>query len=98
MDRAGRDRVDLLSTAASVGRFSDPARSVELARTAIGLIDPAVETARAGFLHERLGRYCWIAGQGEAAQAAYREAVRLTPADPPSVERARARSPGSRRS
>ena len=96
-DRAGRDRVDLLSTAASVGRFIEPARAVDLTRTAIGLVDATADPARAGFLNERLGRYCWIAGQGEAAQAAYREAVRLTPADPPSVGRA-GPSPDSPRS
>ena len=32
----------------------------------------------------------WIAGQGEAAQDAYRTAMELIPAEPPSIARARA--------
>lgn len=45
---------------------------------------------RAGLLNERLGRYAWIAGQGQVALDAYRTAMRLISAEPPSEARARA--------
>jgi ATP/maltotriose-dependent transcriptional regulator MalT len=88
--RAGLDRVDLLATAASVGRFSEPARAVSHVRTALGLVDEDAEPIRAGLLQERLGRYAWITGQGAMSLEAYRTAVRLIPASPPSEARARA--------
>ena len=51
-------------------------------------MDLAADPARAGLLHERLGRYLWMS-LDEAALSAYQEAVRLVPAEPPSAERAR---------
>jgi DNA-binding NarL/FixJ family response regulator/tetratricopeptide (TPR) repeat protein len=88
--RAGHDRIGLLAAAASVGRFHEPARAVAHIQTAIRLVDEATDPVRYGLLNERLGRYAWIAGQGELAQQAHRTAMRLIPADPPSEARARA--------
>jgi DNA-binding CsgD family transcriptional regulator len=88
--RAGSQRADLLEAAASVARFIEPTRAVAHVRTALGLIDEAADPIRAGLLHERLGRYAWIAGLGALALDAHRTAVRLIPADPPSEARARA--------
>ena len=88
--RAGLDRVELLATLANVTRYLDSARAVAHIQQAIGLVDPVTDPTRAGRLHERLGRYAWIAGQGDLSNAAYREAMRLTPEDPPTDARARA--------
>jgi ATP/maltotriose-dependent transcriptional regulator MalT len=88
--RAGRDRIDVLAALASVARFHEPARGVSHIQTAIGLVDEGVDPVRRGLLHERLGRYAWFAGQGELANQAYRDAMRLIPAEPPSEARARA--------
>ncbi len=88
--RAGLDRVALLESAASVARFHEPTRGIAHIRTALGLVPEAADPIRAGLLHERLGRYAWIAGLGELALDAHRTAVRLIPANPPSEARARA--------
>jgi DNA-binding CsgD family transcriptional regulator len=88
--RAGCDRVELLATLANVARFIEPARAVSHVRHAIRLVDEEADPIRFGLLHERLGRYAWMAGQGELATASYRTAMRVTPAEPPSVARARA--------
>jgi DNA-binding NarL/FixJ family response regulator len=88
--RAGRDRIDLLAALAGVARYHEPARSVSHIQTAIGLVDERADPVRAGLLHERLGRYAWIAGQGELAQSGYRAAMRLIPTEPPTEARARA--------
>jgi DNA-binding CsgD family transcriptional regulator/tetratricopeptide (TPR) repeat protein len=87
---AGRDRVALLAALAGVARFQEPARAVTYAQTAIRLVDEAADPVRYGLLNERLGRYAWIAGQGDLAQEAHRTAMRLIPAEPPSEARARA--------
>jgi DNA-binding CsgD family transcriptional regulator/tetratricopeptide (TPR) repeat protein len=88
--RAGRDRIDVLAALASVARFHEPARGVSHIQTAIALVDEAADPVRRGLLNERLGRYAWIAGQGELANQAYRDAMRLIPPEPPSEARARA--------
>jgi DNA-binding NarL/FixJ family response regulator/tetratricopeptide (TPR) repeat protein len=88
--RAGADRVQLLIAAAGVARFKEAARAVALIHTAIELVDATLDPTRAGLLHERLGRYAWIAGQHDRAYQAYRAAMELIPADPPSEARARA--------
>jgi len=88
--RAGRDRLDVLATLAGVARFHEPGRAVAHIQAAIRLVDEARDPVRLGLLHERLGRYAWIAGQGELSNQAYETAVRLIPADPPSAARARA--------
>jgi DNA-binding CsgD family transcriptional regulator len=88
--RAGRDRIDLLAAVAGVARFIEPARAVSQVQTAIRLVDEGVDPVRVGLLNERLGRYAWIAGQGELAQHAYQTAIRLITADASSEARARA--------
>lgn len=85
----GLDRVELLERAARVESSKSSARAIEHIAEAIGLVDPAVNVVRAGLLHERLGRYRWINGDGARATEAYLEAMRLVPADPPSAARAR---------
>jgi DNA-binding CsgD family transcriptional regulator/tetratricopeptide (TPR) repeat protein len=64
-------------------------RAVAHIKSAIELVDPREDPVAAGLMYERLGRYLWTGGNGDAAAAAYREAVRLLPPDPPSPERAR---------
>ena len=66
------------------------ARAVSYVQAAIRLVDETADPVRAGLLHERLGRYAWIAGQGELAKQGHRTAMRLIPAEPPSEARARA--------
>ncbi len=88
--RAGRDRVELLAALANVAGYHDPSRAVAHIQAAIREVDQAIDPVRCGRLNERLGRYAWIAGQGELAKQAYRTAVDVAPADPPSEVRARA--------
>ena len=88
--RAGRDRVDLLATAGSVARYCEPSRAVSHVRAALRMVDERADPMRAGLLNERLGRYAWIAGQGQVALDAYRRAMSLISAEPPSEARARA--------
>ena len=59
-------------------------------QAAIRSVDEASDPVRRGLLHERLGRYAWIAGQGELAKQAYVTAMRLIPPEPPTEARARA--------
>jgi DNA-binding CsgD family transcriptional regulator len=83
------DRITLLERAAQAAHLLDEyPRAVELVRQALASVDLAADPARAGLLHERLGRYLWMS-LDEAALSAYEEAVRLVPAEPPSAERAR---------
>jgi ATP/maltotriose-dependent transcriptional regulator MalT len=88
--RAGRDRVDVLAILAGVARFLEPARAVAHIQAAIRLVDEQRNPVRRGLLNERLGRYAWIAGQGDVAYEAYQTAMRLIPSEPPSEARARA--------
>ncbi|HEY6013197.1 MAG TPA: hypothetical protein VIU37_04300, partial [Candidatus Limnocylindrales bacterium] len=88
--RAGRDRVDLLAALANVSGYHDPARAVAHIQAAIRAVDATTDPVRCGRLNERLGRYAWIAGQGELAKQAYRAAVDVVPAEPPSEVRATA--------
>ena len=85
--RAPLDRVDLLAHAARAAVGTDPGRSVAYIRSAIALVDPAADPTRAGLLNERLGAYSWSVGDTDASLSAYREAVRLVPAQPPSAAR-----------
>ena len=90
--RAGLDRIELLGVAAGVARFHEPSRAVSLIHTAIDLVDESADPTPAGLLHERLGRYAWIAGQHDRADKAYRKAMELIPSKPPSEARARAQA------
>jgi DNA-binding CsgD family transcriptional regulator len=86
---AGMDHAALLQAAAGAagvaGAFSD---AVDHVRSAIGLVDPAVDPIRLGLLYEQLGAVAAKAADGTMLDA-YREAVRLVPADPETPARAR---------
>ncbi len=82
------DRVQLLERAAA-NLQDEPSRAVEHAVAALALVDPEQDPVRAGLLHAALARYLWFSGDGAGALEACREAVRLVPAHPPSVARAR---------
>ncbi len=56
-------------------------RAAALARQAIACVDPEQRHHHA-YLHERLGRYLWMAADGEGAGEAYRRAVELVPTEP----------------
>jgi DNA-binding CsgD family transcriptional regulator/Flp pilus assembly protein TadD len=56
-------------------------RAAELAQKAIACVDPEEPHHRA-YLHERLGRYLWMAAEGERAGEECRRAVELVPTDP----------------
>jgi DNA-binding NarL/FixJ family response regulator len=64
-------------------------RAVELARREIDLVGHG-DPLRAAQLHERLGRYLYASGRGDAALAAIERAVELLPEHPPSAQRAQA--------
>ncbi len=82
------ERALLLRWAAEVAHLTAHAdRATELIREAMTHADRD-DDALHGWLHERLGRYLWMAGDGLGALAAYEEAVKLVPADPPSRARA----------
>jgi ATP/maltotriose-dependent transcriptional regulator MalT len=83
-------RVELARRAAhAADAVGDHRRAAGLVELALAQVDPVAEPIRAGLLHERRGWYLTALGDNEAAFAAYRQAVRLVPATPPSVERAR---------
>jgi DNA-binding CsgD family transcriptional regulator/tetratricopeptide (TPR) repeat protein len=69
------------------GHVGDAPRAVHLERRAIELIG-AADPGRAAFLHVRLGEYLYGTGRHEAALAELERAVELSPAEPPSPERA----------
>jgi len=87
-DTAERIEVRRLAAEAAdlTGQFD---RGIGLIRDALSLADPVADPALAGILHARLGYLMWARGEGEAALAEHREAVRLVPAEPPSASRAR---------
>jgi DNA-binding CsgD family transcriptional regulator/tetratricopeptide (TPR) repeat protein len=85
----GLDRVDLLERAARAESGTTSARAIDHLAEAIMLTDPKADPMRAGVLHERLGRYRWIAGDGAGAMDAYLHATRLVPPEPATAARAR---------
>jgi DNA-binding CsgD family transcriptional regulator/tetratricopeptide (TPR) repeat protein len=87
--KTGLDRVELLERTARVESSGSSARAIGHVSEAIALVDPVGDPVRAGLLHERLGRYRWINGDGAGAMDAYQEAMRLVPTEPPSAARAR---------
>ena len=81
-------RYQLLRRAAEVAHLAArPGRAAELIRTAIGGVDPADRITDA-YLHERLGRYLWMAADGQGAMQAYERAVALLPDGGPTRWRA----------
>jgi DNA-binding CsgD family transcriptional regulator len=82
------DRIGLMERAAAAAAATQSSEAaVEFIRLAIEAA--AEDPIRTGVLYERLGRYSFLAADTPQADAAYREAVRLVPTHPPSVERAR---------
>jgi len=86
----GRDeRVAVRRRAAQAADLSGRLdRAGDLVRDALALVDADADPTLAGLLHARLGYLTWARGDGEAALAEHREAVRLVPETPPSTERA----------
>lgn len=88
--RTGLDRIELHRCAAEAANLAgDSGRAAALIRGAITQLDAEADPARAGVLWQRLGRFLWAAGDGEAAFQAYEQAERLVPPEPPSTARAR---------
>jgi DNA-binding CsgD family transcriptional regulator len=86
---AKTDRVGLHERAARAAAVGDPDRALDHARAALHEVDPVAAPIRAGLLYERLARYSYLARQSDASGAAYEEALRLIPAEPASIARAR---------
>ena len=89
-DVAGTPLVALLDWAAELAYLTgNNTRAAELIGRAIELSDVDAEPARAASRYERLGTYLLPAGQREQGLAAFRRAVELVPAQPPTAERVR---------
>jgi ATP/maltotriose-dependent transcriptional regulator MalT len=89
--RAGMDRVEVLRRAAQAALAIDNGDlALALIDQALREVDPVAEPVRAGLLHERRG-VCLegVTWDDTPTFEAFREAVRLIPADPPTRERAR---------
>ncbi len=81
-------RARLLRWIAEVAHLAaHPDQATALIREAIECVDPDDEHLR-GWLHERLGRYLWMSGDGQGALVAYQQAVDLVPAEPATRARA----------
>ncbi len=81
-------RYRLLWDAAETAHLAgEGARAAELVGQAIACVD-ADQPHHAAYLHERLGRYSWMAADGEGAMASYRRAVELVPTEPVTTWRA----------
>ncbi len=92
-DAAGRCELPLAEVVAhaagAVHLVGEHQRAVTLGRLALALADEAGDVVRSALARERLGRYLWLAGDSDGALAAYREAVKLLPPEPPTPELAR---------
>ena len=95
-DGARLDRIGVLQRAAECAVLTGAyERAVQLGRAAITAAEIAAATGgddeprRLGGLHDRLRWYLWEAGDVAAANAAVEDALRLTPAEPPTAERTR---------
>ncbi len=83
-------RVSLRQRAADAADLAGEfARAMELTRSALALVDAALDPVTAGMLYSRIGYLQWSLGDSATALDAHREAVRLVPDDPPTSERAR---------
>ena len=92
-DAAERTQLDLLDVVTHAAHNTHIAgehhRAVTLGRMAIELADRGGDVICSAFARERLGRYLWIAGDSDGSLAAYRDAVRMLPPDPPTPAFAR---------
>ena len=64
-------------------------RAVTLGREALELADQTGDVVAQALARERLGGYLWLAGDSDGALAAYRDAVRVLPPEPPTSDLAR---------
>ena len=88
---AGTDHAALLLQAASAaGNSGEFRRAVGLARQAVAEIEPDEDAGRAALAHERLGEHLYQLGTMiNEMLSAFRRAVDLVPAEPPTAVRAR---------
>ena len=86
--RTGLDRTAVTQWAAELSYLAgDPGRAVALQERALAEED--IDRTRQAVMFERLGRFRWTASDRPGAEAAYAEALRLMPDEPPSAEQAR---------
>ncbi|HVF13430.1 MAG TPA: AAA family ATPase, partial [Acidimicrobiales bacterium] len=86
----GVDKLRLLEQAADVALLAGAVdRAVAVVRTALGLVDDAVDPVRSALLHERLARMLWLTGDADGSVAETDRAVRLLSTHPASPQRAR---------
>ena len=84
------DRLEVLRRAADAAMLTgEQERAITLAQEMLARIDEHDDPIQAALAHERLGRYIWTAGHDTDALPAYRRAVELIPAAPPTEARAR---------
>lgn len=88
-ERAGSDLGAVTRWAAELSYLlGDPGRAVALQEQALAE-EAGGEPQQQAIMLERLGRFRWDAGDSPGAEAAYTEALRTMPEEPPSAERAR---------
>jgi DNA-binding CsgD family transcriptional regulator/tetratricopeptide (TPR) repeat protein len=92
-DAEARSQLSLLDVVLHAAHNMDIAgehhRAVTLGRMALDLADRAGDVVASALARERLGRSLWLAGDSDGALAAYRDAVRVLPPEPPTAELAR---------
>ena len=77
------DRLEVMRRAADAALLTGETEpAIELARAVLEAIDERHQPVQAALAHERLGRYLWTAGRGEAALPEYARAVELMPVEP----------------
>ena len=87
---AGLQHVDLLRLAAETAHLAgDSNRARALIEEALAELPPNGSSIQFGLLYERLGRFCWIAGDTRASGTAYDKAVHRLSGHLPSSELAR---------
>ena len=76
-------------TAAQADMAGNVDRALAFARAALEEVDPEADPIEAALLHERVGRYMWYENYAPDDVLEHnREAVRLVPEEPPTMERA----------
>ena len=92
-DAEARSELSLLRVVSHAAHNMDIAgehhRAVTLGRMAREQADQAGDVVASALARESLGRSLWLAGDSDGALAAYRDAVRVLPPEPPTAELAR---------